>query len=91
MNDQIQFDRYGRMQYHPEFHAKHKQPWTTTDQAFLIENYDTMGPEKVSLALERTIHTVYQRVCYLRRVGIMPKPAKHQKHRREMNNRQVAS
>ena len=90
MDQTIKYDRWGRMQYHPEFHAKHKQPWTTTDQAFLIENYEAMGPEQVSLALERTIHTVYQRVCYLRRTGVMAKATVHQKHRREMRNRQAA-
>lgn len=69
----VTYDKYGRMNYHPEFHAKQKLPWTTTDQRFLIDNYESMGPEATSLALERTIHTVMTRACKLRKSGAMPK------------------
>lgn len=70
------YDRHGRMQYHPAFHDRHGQPWTTTDQQFLIDHYDLLGPEQVSFALGRTIHTVMTRAYELRRDGLMPKPAK---------------
>jgi hypothetical protein len=71
----VTYDKYGRMNYHPEFHAKQKLPWTTTDQRFLIDNYESMGPEATSLALERTIHTVMTRAYKLRKSGTMPKPS----------------
>ena len=70
----IQFDAYGRMLYHPDYHPNHKAPWTTADQRFLIENYAGIGPEETSLALGRTIHSVMQRATDLRRDGVMPKP-----------------
>lgn len=69
----VTYDKYGRMNYHPEFHGKQKLPWTTTDQRFLIDNYESMGPEATSLALERTIHTVMTRAYKLRKSGAMPK------------------
>jgi hypothetical protein len=72
----VTYDRYGRMNYHPDFHGKQKMPWTTGDQKFLIENYEKQGPEQVSLALERTIHTVMTRAYELRKKGLMQKPAK---------------
>lgn len=78
----VTYDRYGRMNYHPEFHGKQKQPWSTTDQKFLIENYDRLGPEQVSLELERTIHTVMTRAYELRKKGLMPRPKKPTWHRR---------
>ncbi len=78
----ITYDRYGRMNYHPEFHAKQGQPWTTADQQFLIDNYESMGPEQVSFALERTIHTVMTRAYELRKQGLMTKPTKQKHHRR---------
>ncbi|WP_347990303.1 hypothetical protein [Methylomonas sp. AM2-LC] len=65
-----------RMKFHPLFHSKQKQAWTTTDQKYLIENYHIDGPEHVSLVLERTIHTVMQRAFELRKKGIMSKPEK---------------
>jgi len=78
----VTYDRYGRMNYHPDFHAKQKTPWTTLDQKYLIENYDLMGPENVSFVLERTIHTVMQRACQLRKQGVMEKPLKRTWHKR---------
>jgi hypothetical protein len=84
MNSSIEvtYDSYGRMNYHPDLHKNQGKPWTTLDQQFLIENYETMGPEQVSFALERTIHTVMTRAYELRKKGLMPKPSKQKYHRR---------
>lgn len=72
----ITYDSHGRMRYHPAYHAKQMTHWTTGDEAYLVAHYYTDGPEQVSLALERTIHTVMQRACYLRAKGRMTPPAK---------------
>lgn len=82
MKQQPVYDRYGRLQYHPDYHAKHKTPWLAADQQFLIDNYEKIGPEETSLALERTIHTVMQRATKLRKQGLMPKPATRTHHPR---------
>lgn len=78
----VTYDKWKRMNYNPVFHGKQKQPWTTTDQKYLIDNYERDGPEEVSFALERTIHTVMQRACELRRRGVMAKPATRSYHKR---------
>lgn len=72
----IAYDKYGRMRFHPDYHAKQKAPWTTSDEKYLIENYTVIGPEQVSLALERTIQTVMTRAYELRKAGRMVKPTK---------------
>lgn len=72
----VVYDRFGRMRYHPDYHARHLAPWTTADEKFLVENYMTQGAEHCSLALERTIQTVMQRVCVMRKAGRMARPAK---------------
>jgi hypothetical protein len=90
MNDKLdagtstgeKYDKYGRMKYDPEFHGKQSQPWTTADQNYLIKNYELIGPEEVSLALERTIHTIMQRASELRKKGLMAKPTKKICHKR---------
>lgn len=69
----VTYDKYGRMNYHPDFHARQNTPWTTSDEKFLIENYASLGPEQISFALERTIHTVMTRAYRLRKQGLMPK------------------
>ncbi|PNI01202.1 hypothetical protein C1N32_20790 [Vibrio diazotrophicus] len=78
----ITYDKWGRMQYHPDFHGKHGTPWLMEDQTFLIENYEELGAEQVSFALERTIHTIMTRVYELRKEGLMAKPTKRAHHRR---------
>ena len=81
-NSPVTYDAYGRMQYHPDFHPNHGLPWKTTEQAYLIERYELDGPEQVSFALGRTIHTVMAKAWELRKLGIMPKPSKVTHHRR---------
>lgn len=73
MNQDVQYDSLGRMRYHPEYHGQHKKPWTNKEEQYLIEHYVSHGPEAVSLALERTINTVMDRACALRKAGRMPK------------------
>jgi len=78
----VTYDRYGRMNYHPDYHVKQNTPWTNIDQQYLIDNYETLGPEQISLSLERTIHTVMTRVYELRKKGLMHKPKHKICHRR---------
>lgn len=85
----ITFDKYGRMRYHPDFHENHGKPMTTSDRKFLIENYETMGPEQCSLALGRTIEAIYAYATNLRRQGLMPKCRKRTKHKREIRPNNV--
>lgn len=79
---EITFDQYGRMQYHPEFHTRHGLPLTTLEQKYLIDNYDQLGPELCSLALERTYHSILTLVYMLRKNGLMPKPTSVRRSRR---------
>ncbi len=59
--ENVTYDRYGRMQYHPDYHPNHGKPWKQPDQVYLIQRYDLDGPEQVSFALGRTIHTIMTR------------------------------
>jgi hypothetical protein len=80
--ENVTYDRYGRMQYHPDYHPNHGKPWKITEQKYLIERYVLDGPEQVSFALGRTIHTVMAKAWELRKRGVMPKPATQIHHRR---------
>lgn len=78
----VTFDKWGRMNFHPDFHAKQGTPWTMADQNYLIESYEALGPEQTAMALERTIHTVMQRACELRKKELMAKRTKGTTHKR---------
>ena len=76
------YDRYGRMQYHPDFHENHLKSWTIVDHKYLIENYERLGPEQISFDLGRTIGVIMTRVYQLRKKGLMSKPSKSVRHKR---------
>lgn len=84
----VEYDALGRMKYHPDFHPRHKLPWMTSEEKYLIENYVTHGPEVVSLALGRTIGVIMSRAYELRRDGKMTKyEASNQRHTRTSSKR----
>ncbi|MEQ1636747.1 MAG: hypothetical protein ABL903_08635 [Methylococcales bacterium] len=80
----FEYDNNGRIRFNPDIHVNHNKPWTTTDQKYLIENYDSLGPEEISFALGRTPHTIMERIYYLRKNGL-PKPDTRAWHRRMKN------
>ena len=69
----VTYDKYGRMQYLPDFHPNQGKTWLNKDQRFLIEYYEKLGPDEISLVLGRTIHSIMMRACELRKKGNMPK------------------
>lgn len=79
---EIEYDPYGRMKYHPEIHFNQGKPWLVTDEKYLIEHYEKVGPEEVSFSLGRTIHTVMTRAYEPRKKGRMPKRSTNTMHRR---------
>lgn len=79
---EVTYDRYGRMNYHPDFHPNHGKQFTNKDIKYLIEWYEKIGPDQVSLDLGRTIHTVQQKAYTLRKRGLMAKPIKRITHKR---------
>lgn len=78
----IEYDRFGRMKYNPEFHRKNGQPWSKNDLEYLINWYDKIGPEEMSFALERPITAVMQKAKVLRYEGLMHKQSKKVRHAR---------
>ncbi|HEY5576241.1 MAG TPA: hypothetical protein VIK34_05935 [Clostridiaceae bacterium] len=72
--EQVQFDNYKRMKYHPEYHKNMGQPWSLEDLQYLINYFDKIGVVEMSFALERTETAINQQVYLFRRRGIMIKP-----------------
>lgn len=69
----IEYDNQGRMKYNPELHFNQGQKWSKEDTDYLINWYHIVGVEEMSLALGRSEQTILEKVCKLRRKGIMPK------------------
>lgn len=79
---EITYDKHGRMRYHPSLHFNQGKPWKTTDEKYLIDFYEKLGPEQISFDIGRTIHTVMTRAYELRKGGLMPAAKKNIKHKR---------
>ena len=84
MSKPIEFDKWGRMKFHPDYHAKNGKPWSREDIDYLIDQYEAIGPEECSMALERTIRTVMNKASVLRKLGVMPYPTVKKAHKRTM-------
>lgn len=67
------YDKQGRMQYDPELHFNQGEKWNEEDTEYLIKWYHIIGVEEMALALGRSEQTVFDKVCKLRRKGIMPR------------------
>lgn len=78
----IQRNKLGRMLFNPEFHGNHKKAWMVQDEQYLIDHYEALGPEHCAFALEKTIQSVMQRVCEMRKAGRMNKPTKRSHFKR---------
>ncbi|MFI8712002.1 DNA-entry nuclease [Brevibacillus brevis] len=70
IEDGIEYDRYGRMQYHPEFHFNHKTPFEEDELEYLCKFYETDATRSLSFALGRTEHTIRTTVNQLRKNGM---------------------
>lgn len=69
----IEYDSVGRMTYNPELHDMQGQPWTVEEAQYLIDWYNIIGAEEMSLALGRSENTIATRVNRLRSKGLMNK------------------
>lgn len=68
--DGIEFDKLGRMKYHPEFHPMHRHPFTESDLEYLCKYYETDPVRTIAFALGRTEHTLLTKISMLKKRGL---------------------
>lgn len=62
---EIEYDDWGRMKYHPDYHPNHGKAWSQSDVQYLKDYYSKIGPEEMSFALGRPITAIQQRASML--------------------------
>lgn len=67
--DNIQYDRYGRVRYHPEYHPNHGKPYTTYDLWYLCRFWGFDSCRSLSFALGRPETAVKSKVHLLKKAG----------------------
>ncbi|KIL42102.1 hypothetical protein SD70_02660 [Gordoniibacillus kamchatkensis] len=65
----IEYDKWGRMKYHPEFHFNHKKPYSTKESAYIVQNYRRGEVKNLALIIGRTEHCIRSKVDYFRKTG----------------------
>lgn len=69
LEDDVQFDHFGRMIYHPEFHDRHGETFTEEELEYLCKYWEYDGQRLMAYALGRTEHVLRNKVYYLRKNG----------------------
>ncbi|MNW03968.1 hypothetical protein D3C71_1999790 [compost metagenome] len=67
--DGITYDSGGRMEYHPEFHFSHGQPFSQDELEYLCTFYGFDDARTVAFALGRTEHTCRVKIMKLKAAG----------------------
>lgn len=78
----IEYDKCGRMKFNPDLHENQGKPWSKDDLDYLINWYNKVGLEEMSLALGKSEGTVAHKVQTLRKRGIMKNNPVRIYHRR---------
>lgn len=67
---EIQYDKQGRMNYHPDFHPNQDKTLTTHELAYLCKFYEHDELIDLALALGRTEHGLRMKVVKLKKQGM---------------------
>lgn len=70
MEEFIQYDQNGRMEYNPQFYHNQGKPYTVSEYEYICKFYETDGLQLVSLALGRTENSIHSLVVRLKRNGL---------------------
>jgi len=85
----VKYDNAGRMKYNPDLHDRQGKLWDDDEKEYLINWYNIIGLEEMSLALGRTEGTVANKVNQLRSLGKMPiEPPRKIERMLKIDNRQ---
>lgn len=70
MDQGIEYDSFGRMKYNPEFHPNNKKQMYESDYEYLCRFYEVDDIKTLSMAMGRSETSLYQRVSYLKKIGL---------------------
>ena len=69
----IEYDNFGRIKFHPDYHFNHKKPFTDEELEYICKYYDTDGPRAIGFALGRTEMTIRTKVDWLKKNNLIGK------------------
>lgn len=69
LKDGIEFDNFGRMKYHPDFHPNHGKALKEEELEYLCKFYDVDDSRTMAFALGKTEQTIMSKICDLKKTG----------------------
>lgn len=70
IDQDITYDRFDRMQYHPEFHFAHGKVFTESDLEYVCKFYEVDHVRNLAFAIGKTEQTIRTKVMQLRKRGL---------------------
>lgn len=67
----IEYDKRGRLMYHPELHPNQGKPFSDEETAYLCKFFEVDQMKSLSLALGRVEQSLEYRMVYLRKLGLI--------------------
>lgn len=66
----VEYDRWGRMKYHPEFHHNYRKSYTVKELAYICKHYGQGNLKTLSLDVGRTEQSLRTLVYQLKKKGL---------------------
>ncbi|MED4586695.1 DNA-entry nuclease [Brevibacillus choshinensis] len=67
----IEYDKRGRLMYHPELHPNQGKPFSDEETAYLCKYIESDGMKSMSLALGRLELSVKHKLDFVRKNGLV--------------------
>lgn len=77
---EISYDKFGRMQYHPDFHFAHGKAFTQSDLEYICKFYEIDHARTIAFAIGKTEHTIRTKVSQLQKEGLYERYKNLNKH-----------
>ncbi len=66
---ELEYDKNGKLKYHPEFHTRQRRRYTLEELEYLCKFCSVDGVDTIALALERTATSVQIKINELKTTG----------------------
>ncbi|GLC88230.1 DNA-entry nuclease [Lysinibacillus piscis] len=67
---EITYDKFGRMNYHPDFHFAQDKPFSESNLEYICKFYEVDDARTISFAIGKTEQTIRAKVTELKENGL---------------------
>jgi len=64
-----EYDKFGRMKFHPDYHFTHGQPFTESELEYICKYFEADGLKMLSFAIGKTEKAISNKLSQLKKSG----------------------